>query len=315
MSLCDRTGLGPLEQAILFTLDDLGARCGRPYRKSALVLVELERRAGFGPRYAYEALCDLARPWAVMLPLVDARGNLGSPDDPAAEPRYTECRLSQAGMLAVASGRGEMPPLPLGLINGTHYRGGTQPSFDPTRLVAALRLAPHDPAIADGELLRVLGPPAFPTRCGVRGEIHRLIKGRRAVLRLSAVIETGAEGDNTFLHISNLPPGVSPTQLVYRVLSCVSRRHSDDDRLVAQPDLALHDVEDLSARGETKIRCRLAEGADPEMAMERLLEIWGVTIDVSVQLPGPLAELLRSWLRQHAVADTPSALERLGACV
>ena len=161
--MSDRTGLGPLEEAILLTLDDLSQQHDRPYKRSALLLREMERNLGFGPRYVYEPLCDLARPWVVLLPLIDGHGNFGSPDYPAADPRYTECRLSPAGMLAVAAERAHIPPLPIGLINGTHYRGGTQPSFNAADLITGLVRLAEDPMVSDDELLEA-GPANLPDR-------------------------------------------------------------------------------------------------------------------------------------------------------
>ena len=43
----------------------------------------------------YDALVRMAQPWAMRLPLIDGHGNFGSPDDPPAAMRYTECRMAR----------------------------------------------------------------------------------------------------------------------------------------------------------------------------------------------------------------------------
>ena len=134
--LSPRTGLGLVETALL----DVVAGAGR--RRSDRVLGALEREHGIGPRYGYEVLTDLVVPWRLHLPLLEGRGNLGSQyGDPPADATYTEVQLSAVGALAVAAERGELGPVPLGLIEGSLYRGGGVPPFDPGRVIAALQRA------------------------------------------------------------------------------------------------------------------------------------------------------------------------------
>ncbi len=47
----------------------------------------------------YDALVRLVQDWTLRYPLVQGQGNFGSPgDDPAAAPRYTECRMAPLAM-------------------------------------------------------------------------------------------------------------------------------------------------------------------------------------------------------------------------
>ena len=128
-----RTGLGPLETAVLLSMADAAAIPGRPHLKSRDVVGLITERFGFGPNYVYDVICDLGRPWLTPLPLVDFHGDLGSPDAAAAPPSFTECRLSPAGWLAAKAQRDEVGPIPFGLINGTVYQGGKSPPFGPAR--------------------------------------------------------------------------------------------------------------------------------------------------------------------------------------
>ncbi|HEX4060149.1 MAG TPA: DNA gyrase subunit A [Streptosporangiaceae bacterium] len=104
-------------------------------------------------------LIDLAQPWKLPVPLVERRGNFGSRgNDPPASPRYTEARLSPAGQVALAAERGEIAPVPIGMINGNTHREGVRPPFRPAALMDAIRqvlLRPGCPR---------RGSPASPAR-------------------------------------------------------------------------------------------------------------------------------------------------------
>src|SRR5262245_14558627 len=102
--MSERTGLGPLELAVLEAAQPRTAGSAR-YRRSSTVLSAVAQQ-GFGPSYAYPVLVDLAVPWKRHLCLLDGQGNYGSPgDDPPADAEYTEVRLSPLGRLALAAER------------------------------------------------------------------------------------------------------------------------------------------------------------------------------------------------------------------
>lgn len=92
-----------------------------------------------GPRYAQRILADLTAAWVRHLPLLEGEGNFGSvAGENAADPQYTQVRLSRMAELALASERGAVGPLPLDLIEGSMYRGGGLPPFDPALTIRAL---------------------------------------------------------------------------------------------------------------------------------------------------------------------------------
>lgn len=120
----ERSGLGEVEIAVLNALDSLGARPGRGFVRSARVLAAVEDLIGLAPGYAYQVLPDLAQPWTVPVTLVSGQGNFGGRgNDPAANFRYTDARLSEAGAVVLAAERGEIAPVPAGLLNGNTGRG------------------------------------------------------------------------------------------------------------------------------------------------------------------------------------------------
>ncbi|MEJ7755618.1 MAG: DNA gyrase subunit A [Nocardioidaceae bacterium] len=93
-----RDGLKPVQRRILYTMGDMNLRPDRGHVKSARVVGEVMGRLHpHGDGAIYDALVRLVQPWSMRLPFVDGHGNFGSPDDPPAAMRYTECRMAPGG--------------------------------------------------------------------------------------------------------------------------------------------------------------------------------------------------------------------------
>lgn len=298
------TGLGPLEVAVLEALergaDGRAARHG--WAAAGAVLADLEARSGIGSRYAYPVLVDLAAPWRVHLPLVDVQGNIGTAgDDPPAEPRYVEVRPSAFGRLALAAERGDVGPVPFGLVEGSAYRDGTVPPFAPHAVVEALRTGTAD-----------AGPPVLPTGGLVEGDVEGLLAGRRARVRLCCRVVREVVAGRPCLVVTEVPLGVSPDRVVQMVAARVSQetrpprpagRPVGDD-LPGGPDALdlpdrhplVRDVRDESSgRTGTRLVVVLAPGADPVDALAWLRDVWPVTSEVDWQMPAPQAQRLHGW--------------------
>ena len=99
-----RDGLKPVQRRILYTMADMGLRPDRGHVKSARVVGEVMGRLHpHGDGAIYDALVRMAQPWSMRLPTVDGHGNFGSPDDPPAAMRYTECRMAPPAVAMTAS--------------------------------------------------------------------------------------------------------------------------------------------------------------------------------------------------------------------
>jgi hypothetical protein len=178
----DRSGVGLVECTILEALDSLGAQ-PRRHRRSAKVLDAVEVRIGLAPGYAYEVLLDLTRPWQMPLLLADGQGNVGTRgNDPAANYRYTEAGLTRAGEVVLAAERGDLAPVPVGLINGNVYREGLRPPFRPLAIIEALGEVIQRPRVTGKELTRIVGPPCFLNGCAVTGDFAAMASGRHGDL-------------------------------------------------------------------------------------------------------------------------------------
>jgi hypothetical protein len=285
--MSSRTGLGAPEVSVLAAVAELGGMPAKRRRGTTLVLEAVEREIGLAARYTYPLLQDLALPWRLHLPLLDPGGNWGSRQgDPAASARHTEVRLSEVGALALAAEREEVGPVPLGLIEGTLYRGGPVPPFAPARVLDAL----------------------------ASGGIATLLAGRRAriVLGSSITREPGR------LVITEIPMGVTTDLLVEQLSSQVrgqsSPRYADYlpdavDHLVA-PSLPVVSVADQSsAPSAVRVVCLLRRRADDGRAERWVRSVWPVTIEVDCRLPAPMRRRLLAWDRGDG--SGLSALRRL----
>jgi hypothetical protein len=301
------TGLGLLDLAILDACDRLGAVSDRPHTKTQRVLDLVHARTGIGPRTAFEPLCDMARPWVSHLRLIDFHGNVGSPAGYGpASPRYTECRLTPLGSAALAAERGDLGPLPIGLINGDTHVGGRRPPLDPRRAIAAIRAATGG---TDADVLAVLGGPEFPTGSRVEVDVAAWAAGSPAELRLSTRI--AAEGEDG-LRLTNFPPDRTSAEVAIEIQSLIDRanpfdptaRRASDDR----PPAPIADINDDSIGLGAQLLLRLRRGTDPDEARRWVDDLWVLHQSITVHLGDPVVGLLRA----AGAPDQPDLEHRLG---
>ncbi|HEY1619728.1 MAG TPA: hypothetical protein VGG25_19055 [Streptosporangiaceae bacterium] len=312
--MSDRSGLGLVELAVLETLDSLTDGRPRAVPASSRITAEVERKIGLGPRYSYEVLLDLARHWTVPLRLVSFRGNYGSADDAASDPQYTQCRLTDAGKVALAAEAGQIGPVPIGLINGSVYCGGTRPPLEPFRVIAALRRLLANPSTTDSQIVEAVGPPDFMTGCAVTGDLEALVAGRPTLLQLTSRIEIT---DKQRLIVSALPPGVSAFEVAQAVASLQAPRswaHSPP-RPSEKATLPITDVDPQPQAGapgaDASIVVTLAPGANCEAVCSQLMEVDGIVREVAAAFPAPLSVALRSWLDRADPGTVMASLNQL----
>jgi DNA gyrase subunit A len=299
-----------VEQSILAAMDAIRARPNSYHKKSLAVLAAVEEGIGLAPGYAYEMVLDLARPWVVPIRLVDFHGNFGGRDYDAAGPRYTECRLSPAGGLALRSERGEVPPLPIGLINGNIYAQGLRPPLDPLRAITALRRLVDKPRSPSREIVELVGPPEFLTGCDLSGDLDSFMAGRPTALRLTGRVVVG---DDSHLIIETLPPNARPHQVIETIIKVDSPRWDGTfPQLGAATRLGIASIDNHSTSDDVlRLICTLRPGVDPHQAAERLRRVPGVVTEIAVAHPVPLADLLRAWVKHHQSEDLITALDSL----
>jgi hypothetical protein len=176
--MTERSGCGLVELTVLESLEAQSARHPDGWALSADAVAAVEERIGLGPRHGYQVLVELAQHWVMPVPLVAGRGNFGSRDfDQPANARYTESRPSAVGGLVLDAEAGRLAPVPVGLVNGSLYRGGNKPPLEPSRVISALRALLADPLTADAELLGLAGPPYSVAGSEIAGDLDALGRG------------------------------------------------------------------------------------------------------------------------------------------
>ena len=307
--MTERTGLGLVEIALLEALET------PRFLRSATALARVEERIGLAPGYAYEVLVDLARKWAMPVSLVEGQGNFGSRgNDPPANFRYTEARVTRAGRAALAAEGGKMAPLPIAIINGNTYREGLRPPFRPHAVIGAVREVIKRPGVTDAELTGMVGLPYFVTGCTVAGDLTALATGRRAILRLQARVSIS--DDRRTVIIENIPPNTSTDDAASIIASRASapRWASDHPGLHRVTRLPLADLRDETSDRASpfgRIVCTPTPGTSPEQLRDMLLDVTGVCTTMPVALPRPLPALIRHWVQTNASEDLLASLAAL----
>lgn len=332
-----------VELAVLGVLDAATAGRPRAHVQSAKALAGIDERIGLGPWYAFQLLLDLARPWLVPVRIVAMDGDYGDRNTPMpAGPEYTRCRPSHTGQLVLDAEASRLPPIPVGLINGTTSRGGTQPALDPFAVLAALRRILDDPGVPDGELLSIAGHPWSGTGCTLTGDLAALARGRRVMLRetgqititgvpvpqastepqppgddvpLYASAHTGRETFPAHLVIDSLPARTVPSEVAQAI---AGRSASWLDSHPGPPwraALPVAHVDDQSRGAEVRIVLALRPGSDPEAVRDRLATIRGVSSEVPAKFPASLTSLLRSWVNDHRGEDIAASLTELETAI
>jgi DNA gyrase/topoisomerase IV subunit A len=338
----ERTGAGVVELALLDALDSLGAQPERRHSQCERVLAVVEDESDVPCGYGYEVLVDTARNWLTQIPLIEPLGNFGGQgNDPAAAPRYTEARLTPAGQLTLAAERGELAPLPIGLINGNTHRGGLRPPFRPQAVIDAIRLVHRKPRVASQELLDTIGPPDFITGCTVTGDLSALYAGELMELRLDSRLTITNEAslperedrfrltlrpaprsdapprNGTIIMIDNFPPYANPDETVASIARRADPQAWDDEypELRHATRLELRNVLDLSRAERILVACVPAPDADPERVRDQVRDVYGVWIAVTVHLRRPLATMIRQWVARNRNEDILSSLAALEEAV
>jgi hypothetical protein len=307
----DRSGVGLVECTILEVLDALGTQ-PRRHRRSAKVLKGVEERIGLAPGYAYEVLIDLAQPWQMPLLLVDGQGNFGSRgNDPAANYRYTDAGLSRAGEVVLAAERGDLAPVPVGLINGNVYREGLRPPFRPLAIIEALREVIQRPSVTGKELISIVGPPCFLNGCTVTGDFAAMAAGRPTTLRLEARVTVS---DDRRVVIENFPPNANPDEVATTLANRARKRGwaTEHPGLYGRTRLPLWEVRDESSvRHGDRLVCVPSQRTTAGELRELLMNVYGVYTTVRVDLPRSLPAMLRNWVKAHAAGDLRTSLAAL----
>src|SRR6478752_437883 len=242
-----RDGLKPVHRRVVYAMYDGGYRPDRGYNKCSRVVGEvMGQYHPHGDASIYDALVRLVQDWSMRYPLVDGQGNFGSPgDDPAAAPRYTECRMASLALEMVRDidqetvdfkdnydGKTQEPVVlparfPNLLVNGSvGIAVGMATNIPPHNLrevsAGALWALEH-PEASREELLEALMEripgPDFPTGAQILGTkgIREAYRTGRGSITMRAVVSIEEIQGRTCLVITELPYQVNPDNLAVKI--------------------------------------------------------------------------------------------------
>ncbi|MGV1008660.1 MAG: DNA gyrase subunit A [Dermatophilaceae bacterium] len=286
-----RDGLKPVHRRVLYAMYDGGYRPDRGFNKCSRVVGDvMGQYHPHGDSAIYDALVRLVQDWTMRYPLVDGQGNFGSPgDDPAAAPRYTECRMAALSMEMVRDIDEQTVDFK------DNYDGKTQepevlPSRFPNLLVngssgiavgMATQIPPHNlREVAEGaqwflthpdatreelleQLLRVVKGPDFPTGALIMGRrgIEEAYRTGRGSIIMRSVVEVEELQGRICLVVTELPYQVNPDSLASKIAELVK-----DGRLHGIADIR----DETSGRTGQRLVIVLRRDAIPKVVLNNL---------------------------------------------
>jgi DNA gyrase subunit A len=283
-----RDGLKPVHRRILYGMLDLGARSDRPHMKCARVTGHvMGQYHPHGPAAIYDALARMVQDFSLRHPLIDGHGNFGSPDNPPAAERYTECRLATIANSLLAgidedtvdfvdnySGEFTEPSVlparfPNLLVNGSQgIAVGMATNIPPHNLGevidATVHLIDHPDATPD-DLMQFVKGPDFPTGAlilGRAGIIDAYRTGRGSV-KMRARAEIEERRDTNYIVVSELPWQASPAAIQIRTAELVNTKELE----------GIADIIDESAGDDTRIVFKLKRDANANVVLNNLFKL------------------------------------------
>lgn len=315
-----RDGLKPVHRRILWAMHDAGIRSDRPFVKSARVIGDvMGRYHPHGDQSIYEALVRMGQHFSLSLPLIDPHGNFGSPNDPAAAMRYTECRLSLVADQLLRDidedtvdfidnfDASQQEPvvlpsrIPNILINGSQGIAvgiaTNIPPHNPLEVIkAAVYLIEHEEATAK-DLAKIIKGPDFPTGAtilGTDGIMDMYTKGRGSVrVRGEHVIED-VKG-KTSIVITSIPYQTSIESIAEKAAEAVE----------AGTISGVRDIRNESGQGATRLVIDCKPGTDTSVVLNNLYKHTTLQSSVPVNMIAlvdgvpqtlTLDDMLRAWV-------------------
>jgi DNA gyrase subunit A len=285
-----KDGLKPVQRRILYTMADMNLRPDRGHVKSARVVGEVMGRLHpHGDGAIYDALVRMVQPWSLRVPLIDGHGNFGSPDDPPAAMRYTECRMAPPAIAMTASidedtvdfkanyDSRELEPvvlpsaIPNLVVNGASgIAVGMATNIAPHNLVEVVQALRHlitHPRATLDDLMRFVPGPDLPTGgkiVGLDGIRDAYEAGRGSFkMRATARVESVTPRRKGIV-VTELPYGVGPEKVIERIKTLVQGKKLQ----------GIADVKELTDREKgLRLVIEVKNGFVPEAILEQLYRL------------------------------------------
>ena len=298
-----RDGLKPVQRRILYAMLQMRLNPGTAHKKSARVVGDvIGKYHPHGDASIYDALVRMAQDFAARWPLVDGQGNFGNIDgDNAAAMRYTESRMTEAGVLLLEGidqdtvdfrenydGNDTEPAVlpaafPNLLANGTTgIAVGMATSIPPHNVAelidAAIHIIKSPNAKAETLVEKYVRGPDFPT-------------GGTCVEPQESIVEAYATGRGSFrvrakwekeelsrgkyqIVVTEIPYQVQKSRLIEKIAELIQTR-----KLPILTDVRDESAEDIRLVLEPK-----SQNIDPAVLMETVFKLTDLETRISLNL-------------------------------
>ncbi len=264
-----RDGLKPVHRRILWSMYDSGTRPDRGHVKCATVVGDvIGKYHPHGDTAIYDSMVRMGQSFSLRHTLIDPHGNFGSPSDPPAAYRYTECRLEDLAMrlldgidnetvdfVSNFDGRFDEPTVlpsrfPNLLVNGSQgIAVGMATNIPPHNMGEVIDATLHllDNPDADVEaLMEFVKGPDFPTKgliLGKAGIRDAYTTGRGSVkIRARAEIEETKSGGEQIV-VTEIPYQTSVENIETKAAEAVNAGTIEGIRAIRNE----------SAKGKTRL--------------------------------------------------------------
>ncbi len=284
-----RDGLKPVHRRILYSMNEIGLTCDKPFRKCAKIVGDvLGNYHPHGDASVYDALTRLAQDFTINEPLIDGHGNFGSVDgDLPAAYRYTEARLSKIAselLRDINKDTVDFQPnyneekvepkvlpsrFPNLLVNGSDgIAVGMATSIPPhnmNEVINAVIAMIENPNITIDELIGYVPAPDFPTGGEILSnsaiqEAYRTGHGA-VVMRAKTDFESFDDGKRWRIIVTAIPYQVNKARLVKQIATLVKEKKIDGITYVGDQS---------SGREGMRIVVELRRDANPQIILNQL---------------------------------------------
>ena len=225
--------LKPIHRKILYTLWEDKVTPDKPTKKCATEAGRVLAYSPHGDASVYGAMVRMSQWWKLRYPLIEMQGNCGNLlGDSAAASRYTECRLSNVGMLLLEDlnkncvefkpnyDETTVEPVTLPskfpfLLCGNNSGIAVGMSSDLvshnfTEVAGAIKHYLHNKDCSIADLMNYIKGPDFPTGAQLMNgeDLYNIYSTGHGSLRLRAHYDVVKQGQKTLLVFHDIPYGV-----------------------------------------------------------------------------------------------------------
>jgi DNA gyrase subunit A len=294
-----RDGLKPVHRRILWAMSEGGVRPDRSHVKCATVVGDvLGKYHPHGDQSVYDALVRMGQGFSLRHTLIDPHGNFGSPSDPPAAYRYTECRLSPIAMQLLADidedtvdfsnnfdGRHEEPDVlparfPNLLVNGSQgIAVGMATNIPPHNLGEVIDAVTHllaNPEATTDDLMEFVKGPDFPTGGKIMGRagIASAYRTGRGSIRIRATAEIEERDGGDRIVVTQIPYQTSVEAIEQKTAELVEKREIEGIRAIRNE----------SAKGVTKLVFELKRDAPALVILNNLYKHTPLQVSFGVNM-------------------------------